>query len=474
MTRTARWPRPRLVGLPALFVGILFVVAGSSPSRAQGERTNVRGLGMARTFVVASRGIDAVGVNPANLAYSLGKSVSFTIVPTVGFHTGSTFLDYDLYTSYFTGVESDSGRVGKYLTGADKERVLDDFHGDVGRIFSDVEVRLFALGVETSIGTFAFTVLEHQNGFADIPRDYVEFLFNGNPPGSVYDFSDTDVKAAWTREYVLSFGRPLKRLTFTKTLEAGVSLKLIHGFAYFGTDRFNSSLVTSTHGELTGTLGFSAKRAMADFLKNDAGGGYVPFPAPAGVGYAVDLGASAMITDFVSVGISLTDVGSMRWTRNAVEQSIDTSFVLDDASQFDPLRDALKGKGEIKDVNEFYSTLPTQLRLGVALQIDKWPGNTDFPGSLLVELDYNQGFKNTPGSTTTPRFSLGVEYLPVQWLPLRTGISAGGTDGFNLAFGFGVNLGAWVFDLSTENVTWLFAPTSFSYASLALGMQFRF
>ena len=33
-----------------------------------GEQTNTRGLGMARTSVASSRTLDAVGINPANLA----------------------------------------------------------------------------------------------------------------------------------------------------------------------------------------------------------------------------------------------------------------------------------------------------------------------------------------------------------------------------------------------------------------------
>ncbi len=475
MIPTGTMLRSRRCGVTAPLAAVLLLLMNAPVSRAQGERTNVRGMGMARTFVVSSRSVDAVGVNPANLAYPTGSTVTFTVVPAIGFHAGSTFMDYELYTTYFTGIETDSGRTGTYLTEADKDRILSEFDNDIGRLFTDVEVRLFALGVELpSLGTIAFTVQEHQSAFADIPRDYVEFLFRGNPPGTVRDFSNTDFKAAWTREYILSFGRSLTRLAFTRSLEAGASLKLIHGFAYAGIERFNSSLVTSAHGELTATLGYSARRSTVDFLENGDGNGYRFFPAPAGVGYAVDLGASAMVTDFVSVGISLTDVGSMKWTRNAEEKTVDTTIFVDDplaAAQNDAIDNGLKG--QTRDLGEFSSTLPTQLRMGVALQIDRWPGNKDFPGSLLVEFDYNQGFKNTPGSTTTPRFSLGVEYLPVQWLPLRTGISAGGTDGFNLAFGIGVNLGAWVFDLSAENVAWIFAPSSFSYASLALGMQFR-
>jgi len=38
-----------------------------------------------------------------------------------------------------------------------------------------------------------------------------------------------------------------------------------------------------------------------------------PFPAPAGSGIGVDLGISAEMNEFLIAGISVTDIGSMRW-----------------------------------------------------------------------------------------------------------------------------------------------------------------
>jgi len=165
----------------------------------------------------------------------------------------------------------------------------------------------------------------------------------------------------------------------------------------------------------------------------------------------------------------------MQWTGNAMENSVDTTMVIDNLVG-DGQKEAVDRtvQGHKKSIPSFYSTLPTQLRIGGAVQIDRWVGSESFPGQLLVEVDYTQGFKNTPGSTTTPRFSLGVEYLPISWLPIRTGISVGGTDIFNMAFGLGFHFGAFNLDLASENVSAVFAPTSFSNASLALGMTLLF
>jgi hypothetical protein len=111
--------------------------------------------------------------------------------------------------------------------------------------------------------------------------------------------------------------------------------------------------------------------------------------------------------------------------------------------------------------------------LGVAIEVNKLPDMDALPGELLLEINYNQALVETPFSTKTPRVSLGAEYKPLQWLPLRSGVSFGGTDHMNLALGFGICLSVFEFELASENVTWLFAPKSFSRGSVAIGTRFR-
>jgi hypothetical protein len=70
--------------------------------------------------------------------------------------------------------------------------------------------------------------------------------------------------------------------------------------------------------------------------------------------------------------------------------------------------------------------------------------------------------------------SLGVEYRPFTFLPLRAGVAFGGEDRFNLAFGLGFHSSVFDLDLASENLNWIFNTDSFSYASLALGMKIKF
>ena len=75
--------------------GILLMTVFALNTYAGGERTNIRGVGMARTFVAASRGLDAVGINPANLPAGDEGTVSIGLMP-LGLHVGTDFLNYGL------------------------------------------------------------------------------------------------------------------------------------------------------------------------------------------------------------------------------------------------------------------------------------------------------------------------------------------------------------------------------------------
>jgi hypothetical protein len=211
---------------------------------------------------------------------------------------------------------------------------------------------------------------------------------------------------------------------------------------------------------------------MFDNAKNV---GFSPFSEPAGTGVGLDLGVSGGINQFLSFGVSLTDIGTIRWSRNTQEYYADTTIVVDDPLAVEN-RDALEAlvAGKQRRTGEFSSPLPTMLRMGVALEVHKMPAFATMPGELLLGFDYNQGLREAPASFLQPRFSLGAEYKPWNWLLIRSGISFGGTDRVNYALGVGFSARFFSLDLASENITWLFSPASSSYGSLAFGMTLKF
>jgi hypothetical protein len=441
---------------------------------ADGDRSNVRGMGMARTYSAVADGFDAIGINPANLSYT-DASVTFSFLPSLGLHAGSDFFDYDLYTTYFTG---DGTGKGKYLTEADKRRIYDLFPNSNANTNFDLDVKVFSLTIHNDrLGSIGLSIAERAGFRLTIPGDYVKFLLEGNPLGSRYDFSATDFNAMWTREYSVSYGRKIPRLVFMKSMAAGFSIKFIQGFGYVDMQRNSTYFSTDYNGAMQGCVDFQTRAAGVDFLAGDSDGSFTLFPAPAGTGFGVDIGLSGFVDENFRVGVALVDIGKITWRSNTRETIGFAQLKLDDpflGHQVDTLKDALKGESHL--IGEFSTGLPTTLHMGLAYQLNK--GSSSIEDSapsqlLLLALDYNQGLNSLPGTSTIPRFSLGVEYIPLFFLPIRTGVSLGGTDKANIAFGFGLHLDVFDLDFATENLGAAISPKSFKRASFAFGTKIK-
>ncbi len=457
----------------AVLLSAFVCLSSVQDATASGERTNIPGLGMGGTFVAGSRGLDCIGINPGNLAQPERGIVSFSLIP-FGVHVGSDIISYDVYNQYFTGVATDSGRAPRYLADAEKSDILSHFDGGAARTMFDADARLFGISLKTPVGVFAFTVNEHIGGLVDLPRDYAEFILYGNRPGTTLDFSTLGAKALWTREYAVSYGRSIPKFPFFKSMTAGVTAKYVAGYAYYGVERFNTTLQTASNGVMTGEIHFLSQLAGSDLADNGIGTRYGLFPEPAGTGIGFDLGASGQLTDAIVVGLSITDIGSIGWNAHLEEVSVDTSIVVDDP--LNPVqRDAIENtvSGQRHEGKAFSTSLPTTLRMGVAVEVTKLPLFSAIPGRLIVAMDYNQGFVDVPGTSITPRVSLGMEYRILPWIPVRTGVSVGGSDHTNMALGFGLNFGLFDLNVGSDNIDALLNPDGFSRGSVALGMQVR-
>jgi hypothetical protein len=439
------------------------------------ELADARAMGMARGSMASARGIDAAGLNPANLGLRDRSAFSFGILP-LGGHLGTNFMNWGEFYKYFSGVETKEGKKGKYLSDAEKQNILNNFPDGKGNAFTGGAVTLFAFSfVDEELGGFAFTVNERFGVSGTIPSDYVRFLFYGNPLGSKYEFSGTEANGQWLREYALHYGRALPSFVPHSKISAGISLKLVHGFAYGAVEDFSGSILTDTNSVLTAAGKYSARRSAIDTFNDSTGGNYILFPAPAGVGFGFDMGATAQIGGAFTVGLSVIDIGSISWSRNAREYNDDESVTvtgISEQAQRDSITDSFKSIGH--PVASFSTPLPTALRFGFAVGVDQLPFMNATPGTLTVELDYIQGLNTQAGNTTSPKFALGVEYHPLGWLPLRTGLAVSGNENVHWALGGGLNFSSFDLEAGTEDIIAFLAPDHMSVASFALGMRIRF
>src|SRR5512140_1639225 len=193
--------------LQTLFSSIVGVLALVSVAAA-GDRSNVRGTSMARTFVVDARSVDALGINPANL--SLDDRLPFTLaLPSFGVRISSQLINYDAYNNYFTGIpdpQNPGKRIQKVLTDQDKNDLL-GLRPENGETRADLEVTALGMSIQLGrVGSLGFAITDHIGARIIMPRDYLKvFLFGFDSSGSNYNFNGTSASAWWWRELNFSY-----------------------------------------------------------------------------------------------------------------------------------------------------------------------------------------------------------------------------------------------------------------------------
>jgi hypothetical protein len=457
---------------------LVFVLIVSSWALA-GDQSNIRGVSMGHAIVAGSRGTECLSINPANLAVSDRSRFSLSIIP-FGMTIRTDLFVYDTYQKYFTGIPGPDGkRVAKKLTDADKNDIFSQLP-DIGTTRMDIEAQLIGISFQhPKIGGVGFAITEHLGMNVKLSRDYFRFMaFGLDSLGSEYRFDGTGFSAWWWREYNLSYGRKLPfKIKFLKSLHAGIGLKLIRGYGYFETEHYYSTFgnyrLANLMYEVRGKFDYLTRRSGIDMFNSDKDAGFSLFPDPAGKGFGVDIGLSSEVRDGLRVGLSVTDIGSITWDKNIVETyaSESVTFAGDFSATEDSLKDASSGKN--RTGQSFSTTLPTRLRFGATMDAKQIKYLKFVPGKLLLAFDYTQGFNESLGNTKKARFSLGMEYRIIPFVPIRTGLVLGGGDKARWAFGFGFNFKFFDFDLASDNFTMLFSPKSLQMFSVSMGMKIR-
>lgn len=437
---------------------------------------------MGKTYTVTARGVYALGINPALISWSEEKSFEFTVIGPINIRAGFDFMTLDDY-NYFFGGQTNSAtgkREGKYLTLEDEKRFRSLF-ADESKFIGTTSFALFAAtyNMGKKAGTIGFSISDIVFSRAIIPETFAKIALEGDIPGEIYDFSNLDIRAIWSRKYSLSYARDFNLFNW-KRVSAGISLNLMHGYGYAATDYIRTNFSIGSGNVLTGTGDYRAISAFSpdfgvqyefDSVKIDKGKNFFPFPSPAGTGFGFDLGFAAQINDKWSFGFALTDLGSIKWTQKTAEFKAEGPIYLDDIldqKQRDSLTNLLKGKAQ--PTGEFSTSLPGALRFGLAFT------TSGSSGSWLFASDLNFGFNNEPGNSTKPRWSMGMEWNPkASWLPwFRTGFSTGGSDTPSWSFGGGFKIWKIYFDGATSDFQYLFSPAKAKRVSVSLGARWRF
>lgn len=453
--------------------------------------SDARTMALGGIGAVSSPGIRSFGNNPANLVFSRGKSTEMVLplpLPNASVVSGNNFMSISDFNYYFGATDSTNNegkKVGRYLTEADIQR-LQDMIEEGNNVFASVNINWlsFVYHSTPAAGSFGFSINDIVAMDLAIPKNLIK-LMPGNELETLYDFNDTKMQAWGLREYSLSYARDVSEIFsgFFESFSAGVRLKYISGFAYMGLENINTSF------SVNGSYEFQAKSKLkaVTALSPDFGVKYNfdestgnresnigPFPEPAGSGMGFDIGFTAVLDSVWAFGISINDIGSIKWDKETVAYEADTRFTIkgfNDKDLTDSLFNTLEPEGRYTEA--FTTSLPSSLNLGAEFQLDKFLDG-EFPGEMLILLQYSQGFNEVPGNTVKPRAAIGIDWMPANWFAFRNGFSFGGYDKFRWSSGIGFITGSTEIDMTVSHVNGLILGNDLKALGLTCGMAWYF
>ncbi len=407
--------------LAQLMACLLGVATGTS-----GELSSARSLALGGAMTALASGVDAAKFNPAILALNERAPLQLELI-SLGFNVSNNSWTLDDYNKY-------SGAV---LSASDKSDILSKIPREGLNLKADAE----AAALSAALGKFAFSVSGAGSADANLNREIIELLLNGNT------FTDSIIATGSYSDAIayakvgLSYGH-LVYEAGSRQLAVGGTLKYIRGLGF---------------EEIVELKGLAATMATG-FQGN---GEIIARTAAGGTGYALDLAGALQFNRDYTVGARLENVlGSINWNKNAREHGYIFNF---DTLTVSNAGDVVVDSEYTKNLPSFSTRLPAVLNLGVA--------NTS--GKLLWAVNWEQGFKRTAESSTKPRLAVGLEWLKLGAVPLRAGFSFGGGRGESFSLGSGIDVKPFYLDFAGVTGTGL-SIYSAKGLKLALSTGVRF
>lgn len=338
----------------------------------------------------------------------------------------------------------------------------------------EARTKLQLLGVGFAVGKnfFSIDVNMNLNAYGVLPGDLVRLAVEGNEQfvGSSMNFSSLGTSANMYREIGVGFSRPIM-----DNLRVGVKGKLLFGTASVSTKV--KSLEIDVSEDYIHTLNAdmsllsSGPVAVATNPENGIDSIYVRdmemesfsevynyFMRGGNVGLGLDLGAQYDLTDRIKLSASITDIGYIKWKREASNINLKGEFTYDGFdisdvisgsmsmdSVFGTMLDSLQASMNVTATESKFTTwLPTNINLGGSFDV------TDFftVGALSTTRVVGGRVKHA----LTLSGNVNYRNLVTTSLSYTMANRSYG----NIGFGLGVRLGTGQFYLITDHIPMAF------------------
>jgi hypothetical protein len=456
-------------------VAVLFSIIANTCLYSQNV-FDIRTMSMGNTSVSNSYDLDAFNQNPANILnqrINNNSLIYFNFFTNAGMFTNSDYLSLDFYDDYFT--KDDNGNT-RYLNDNDKANIISEASDQQSNYLASAKILSFIYNTK-NIGTFGLSIDERTNGNFIPSKDFLELGLYGNEVNRVYNLSDNEINAYWIRELNITYARKLelKKNNVFDQVSFGASVKPQFGLYYLNTQSNDLTIFTNDSNTIQ-----SAGRVEFLYAGLTDNNEFKYSLGNAGFGFGFDIGVNARLKNvskngYVNIGLSVTDLGYIKWNKNTNSYYNDGSFIITDIteqSQIDSLKDIIKGTKT--PVPDFTTSLSPTLRLGASYKIINRNKNDSLRNELAtIAIDYVQGLNDDLGGTTKPIIGIGGEYNASKVLSPRLGFAFGGLQNFAMSIGLGINAGPVIIDLGTYNIASIFEPRGTTKFSMGIGIKFK-
>ncbi|MDO7876594.1 DUF5723 family protein [Hymenobacter sp. ASUV-10] len=441
-------------------------------SRAQNELSNFSATGRGGVINTFATDYQVIGINPANLGRKTNHKGALTIGET-GIGVASQSLNKTLFKKLIYQSEDP-------ITPAGRVELVDALTSE-NTLNANVDVTTlgFAIALPNGLGGVAVSHRMRSGVHVALNRTAADIIVNGkdadiyenysvgNAPKVSVALAGTNMQGTITSEFNIAYGIQVLDKEGLK-LSAGLGYRYIQGLGiadiriedgtFYGYNALSPAFKVN-YGDLSTATDFNYK----------SGSGL----STVGSGHGVDIGLAAEVGKMLRLGVSVVDMGKMTWDGNVLtaydqdlketkSNGVDSYNVFEElANQFD--RD--DNSFTYEPNKERNGALPTKLRTGAGIRISEL-----FEAGVDVTVPLNK----VAGNLTSSFVGLGVDYKPVSWLRLSSGVTGGAGYGASLPLGVTFVTSSWEAGISSRDMVGLFSESS-PYTSVAFGLlRFKF
>lgn len=397
-----------------------------------------------------------IGVNPANLGWSINHTLSFTFLD-MGVSGQSEGMSFPSLMSAFHS--------SNLISSANSwQQIL----GAPGGMNTNADINWFAVSFRLPQvpGAFAVNMRDRIEGNGFLGINASQAIMNSD--NNVYDdqailsFLDgTTLKYIHYREINVDYGLPLyvpngvdntspdltKCFNFNSrnnqtAFYGGIGFKYLMGIA-----DINSGILTD---------GIDATYNMNDNYP-DIPGGFFNTP---GHGFAFDLGLSAIYQRW-KFGWSFTDLGSITWKHTlATTGDTNVATIRHGSDVINELENGtLAGTQPAPD---YTTSLPAKMRLGISYKLTSL---------ILLSSDFIMPLNQTSFGPSGPYFALGTQIKTSKYITICAGFAIATYYGWSIPLGITYSINKHIdFYLGTNDITGIIGKTNNADVSTAVGL----